>query len=151
MVLAIPQTFNIHGKLTDSGGSALDGTYGFNFSIYDAYTGGNLLWNSGNVSVTTDSSGIYNLILGGIDLSFSEQYYLGVAVGGDSEMSPRINLTSSPYAFRAQNVSVSGVEFDSNVNIGGYDFIVNNSDFFVSDLLCGRSQSRRNIYIRERR
>ncbi|MBU3912841.1 MAG: hypothetical protein KKE50_01985, partial [Nanoarchaeota archaeon] len=103
IVSAIPQTFNIHGKLADSGGNALSGTYNMNFTIYDAWTSGNALW-SDNYSVTTDSDGIYNIILTDIDLSFSAQYYLGVKVEDDAEMEPRINLTSTPYTFRA-NVS----------------------------------------------
>ena len=60
--LAIPQTFNINGKLTDSNGVALSGTYTFNFSIYNVATGGTYLWNSGAMSVTTDSNGIYYVI-----------------------------------------------------------------------------------------
>ena len=44
------------------------------------------------------------MILKDIDLDFSQQYYLGISVEGDSEMTPRMNLTSSPYVFRA-NVS----------------------------------------------
>ena len=117
-VCAIPQTFNIHGKVTDSGGTALSGATVMNFSIYDAWTSGNLLWTSDNQTVMVDSDGIYNFILSAIDLNFSEQYYLGVKIESDAEMIPRINLTSSPYAFRAQNVSISGVEFDSNVELG---------------------------------
>ena len=35
LVSAIPQTFNIHGKLTDSSGTALSGTYNMTFKIYD--------------------------------------------------------------------------------------------------------------------
>jgi hypothetical protein len=101
---AIPQTFNVHGKLTDSDGSALSGTYTLNFTIYDSYEAGSTLWSSGDLSITSDSEGIYNLILTAIDLNFSEQYYLGVTVEDDDEMTPRINLTSSPYTFRA-NVS----------------------------------------------
>jgi len=49
--------------------------------------------------VTTDSDGIYSVILSSIDLDFSSQYYLGLKVESDSEMTPRINLTSSPYSF----------------------------------------------------
>ena len=104
VVSAIPQTFNLHGKVTDSGGSALSGATVMNFSIYDSYTGGSRLWNSGNQTVIVDSDGIYSIILTAIDLNFSEQYYLGVEVGSDAEMTPRINLTSSPYSFRT-NVS----------------------------------------------
>ena len=61
LVSAIPQTFNINGKLTDSNGVALSGDYNFNFSIYNNATGGTYLWNSGVLSVTTDSNGIYHV------------------------------------------------------------------------------------------
>ena len=84
---AIPQTFNIHtrkghknlqagGKLTNSGGSALTGSYIMNFTIYDDVSAGNPLWSSGNQSISMDSDGIYNFILVDIDLDFSEQYYV---------------------------------------------------------------------------
>jgi len=58
-VSAIPQTFNINGKLTDTANSPLSGTYTFNFSIYSAASGGTHLWTSNAMSVTTDSNGIY--------------------------------------------------------------------------------------------
>ncbi|MFH1503299.1 MAG: hypothetical protein ABIE36_01425, partial [Candidatus Diapherotrites archaeon] len=101
LVSAIPQTFNIHGKLTDSGGNALSGTYNMSFRIYDAYTDGNTLWSVINQSITTDSDGVYSTILNAINLSFSEQYYLGITVESDDELLPRTNLTSSGYTFRA--------------------------------------------------
>ncbi|MBU4116322.1 MAG: hypothetical protein KKG94_01110, partial [Nanoarchaeota archaeon] len=101
LVSAIPQTFNIHGKLTDSSGNALSGTYDMSFRIYDAYTGGNTLWSVVDQSITTDSNGVYSTILNAINLSFSEQYYLGITVESDDELSPRTNLTSSGYTFRA--------------------------------------------------
>src|SRR3989344_8920455 len=116
IALAIPQTFNINGKLTDTSNTPLSGTYTFNFSIYSAATGGSYLWNSGAMSVTTDSNGIYNVVLNSVNLNFSAQYYLGIKVGTDAEMSPRLNLTSSPYAFVAQNVSAAGIIFDANVD-----------------------------------
>ena len=130
LVSAIPQTFNINGKLTDSSGSALSGTYTFNFSIYDAATGGSLLWTNNGVSVTTDSNGIYSVILNSINLNFSAQYYLGIKVGTDAEMSPRLNLTSSPYAFVAQNVSAAGIIFDANVDAGSRNITTTGSGFF---------------------
>ncbi len=71
------------------------------FKIYDVVTGGSELWVSANNSVTTDSDGVYNFILADVNLPFDVEYYLGVKVANDAEMTPRINLTSSPYAFRA--------------------------------------------------
>jgi len=101
LVSAIPQTFSVQGKLKDSSGNALSGTYNMSFRIYNVYTSGGALYTSGDTDVPTDSEGIYNVILKNIDLDFSEQYYVGVSVEGDAEMTPRINLTTSPYAFRA--------------------------------------------------
>ena len=130
IALAIPQTFNINGKLTDTTNSPLSGTYTFNFSIYSAATGGTHLWTSNAMSVTTDSNGIYNVILNSINLEFADQYYLGIKVGTDAEMSPRLNLTSSPYAFRAQNVSATGIIFDSNVDAGSRNITSTGTGFF---------------------
>src|SRR3989344_4444674 len=130
LVSAIPQTFNINGKLTDSNGVALSGTYTFNFSIYNVATGGTYLWNSGAMSVTTDSNGIYHVILNNVNLNFSEQYFLGIKVGTDAEMTPRLNLTSSPYAYMAQNVSVGGIIFDSNIDAGARNFTTTGTGFF---------------------
>src|SRR3989338_1403655 len=45
-------------------------------------------------------------------------------------MSPRLNLTSSPYAFRAQNVTVGGIIFDSNVDAGSRNITTTGSGLF---------------------
>jgi len=131
MVSAIPEDMSVNGRLTDDSGVALSGTYNLNFSIYDNVTVGNLMWNSGNVSVTTDSNGVFVARLADVDLNFSDDYFLGVKVEADAEMTPRVNLSSSGYSFRARNVSVAGVEFSSNVGIGAYNFSVDSSVFFV--------------------
>jgi len=101
-ISAIPQTISIQGKLTNSSNNALSGTYNMIFKIYNVSTGGSALY-SASQSLNTDSNGIYNAILNDINLTFTEQYFLGIQVESDAEMSPRINLTSSPYAFRANN------------------------------------------------
>jgi len=101
-ISAIPQTISIQGKLTNSSNNALSGTYNMIFKIYNVSTGGSALYSTSQ-SLNTDSNGIYNAILNDINLTFTEQYFLGIQVESDAEMSPRINLTSSPYAFRANN------------------------------------------------
>jgi hypothetical protein len=54
----------------------------------------------------TVNNGIYNVNLGDVNtitsLPFGLPYYLGVKVGTDPEMTPRIPLTSVGYAFRAK-------------------------------------------------
>jgi hypothetical protein len=134
ITLSVPQTFNIHGRLSNAT-DAVDGIFEFTFNIYNTYSGGSSLWNSvRNVTVT---DGIfYNVILNATGLNFSEQYYLGITIGADSEMAPRMNLTTDPYAFMAQNVYVGGVIFDENMDASGYNIT---ADYFIGDgsLLTG--------------
>jgi len=99
---SIPQTLNLHGKLTDENGTALNGTYNMSFKIYDSYTGGSVLWEIANQSITVDTNGVYNYILPDVNIGFEGLTYLGISVGEDSEMTPRINLTSTPYSYRAK-------------------------------------------------
>ena len=41
---AVPLFINYQGKLTDAGGNPLDGDFQMRFSLYDAPTGGTVLW-----------------------------------------------------------------------------------------------------------
>jgi len=103
---AVPQTINYQGYITDSGGTPIDATVQMTFKIYNVATGGTALWTEIQPSVTV-SDGIYSVVLGSVtplNLTFDTQYYLGVEVGTDGEMTPRQLLTSVPYAFSA-NVS----------------------------------------------
>jgi len=112
---AIPDTLTLQGKLANSTGNPQSGTYNFSFKIYDTYESGTKLYES-NKNITTDSNGVYDVILQGLgSLNFSSQYYLGITIGTDDESVPRINLTSSPYSFRA-NIS-SNLETDGNYEI----------------------------------
>jgi len=96
---------NYQGYLTNAAGVPISGTVQMVFSVYYVPTGGTAtaLWTeTQNVTVT---NGIYNVNLGEVTpmtLAFDVQYYLGVAVGTDPEMTPRQTLTSMGYAFRAE-------------------------------------------------
>ncbi len=99
---AVPGTINYQGYLTDSLGTPISATVPIVFSLYSGAIGGNALWiETQNVVV---ASGIYSVNLGSVNpitLPFEAQYYLGVKVGTDPEMTPRKALTSVGYAFRA--------------------------------------------------
>jgi hypothetical protein len=106
----IPQTMSYQGVLTDANGNAVpDGNYNIFFRLYDDDSG-NQRWTEGhNVEVT---DGIFSVILGTIsplNLNFDRQYWLGIAIGGGAELSPRIQLTSAPYSLTAQSVADSAV------------------------------------------
>jgi hypothetical protein len=50
------------------------------------------------------NNGVFNVLLGTatpIALAFDKQYYLGITVGNDPEMTPRQALRSAPYAIKA--------------------------------------------------
>ncbi|MBI2659632.1 hypothetical protein HYX07_00545 [Candidatus Woesearchaeota archaeon] len=122
IAFAIPNSLTLQGKLTDLAGASQVGTFNFTFKIYDNVTGGNELWAVINQSVTTDANGIYDIILSGLNLTFADQYYLGIAVQGENESVPRINLTSSPYSFRANTseaLNPNASYFVRNLSVSG--------------------------------
>ena len=100
---AIPRTLNFQGYLTNAAGNPVNETLEMGFSIYGTETGGAALWNETYPEVHL-LSGVYSVLLGSvtpIPLDFGTQYYLGIRVGSDPEMTPRLPLSSVGYAFRA--------------------------------------------------
>ena len=102
----IPHLINYQGMLTQSDGKTPvpDGQYSLTFKIYGSESGTDSLWREYhyNMQVTT---GLFNVILGSVtalNLAFDTDYWLGIRVGTDPELSPRIRLTSVGYAYRAQ-------------------------------------------------
>ncbi len=102
----IPQTISYQGVLTDANGIVVsNGNYQLTFRLYDVAAGGTALWTETHSAVTVDN-GVFNVILGSLtsfNLPFDKQYYLGVSVGGDPELAPRIQLASSPYSLSSLN------------------------------------------------
>jgi len=103
LAMAVPNSLNVQGKLVNASGGVLIGTYDFTLRIYDSYTGGSLLYQTTSTQ-TTDARGVYDIVMENIDLPFDIPYYLAIRIDTDAEMQPRINLTSTPYTFRA-NIS----------------------------------------------
>ncbi len=101
------RTINYQGRVTDlSGNPVVDGTHSIVVSFYDAPTGGTLKWTDSFTSVNT-KNGYFNILLGSgtqkLDtLDFSVQYYIGVRVDMDSEMTPRQPLAGVPYALNVE-------------------------------------------------
>jgi hypothetical protein len=104
LVLAqVPQTLHYQGYLTSSAGQPVSGAAQITFRLYDAASGGNLLWQETHASVNV-ADGNYQAILGSttpFSLPFDAQYWLGITVGADAEMAPRQALASSGYALRS--------------------------------------------------
>lgn len=101
LVQAQSARLGVQGILKKSNGNAVDdGTYSLTFKLYDVASGGAALWTETQTSVEL-TSGIYTATLGSVtalNIPFDKTYYLGVTVGTGAEMSPRIQLTTAPYA-----------------------------------------------------
>lgn len=101
----IPQTLNYQGQLRTATGQPVTATVGMTFCLYTTATGGSSLWCETHSSVAVDN-GSFDVLLGSVnslnDLPFDTQYYLGIKVSGDTEMTPRLALSSAPSAFKAE-------------------------------------------------
>ena len=106
---ATPITINFQGFLKDSSGTAISANKSIVFSLYTVASGGSSIWNSTKTVTVTD--GVYSTVLGDTTaltgLAFDTQYYLGINVAGDGEMTPRQPLTSTAYAIKAKQLDVA--------------------------------------------
>lgn len=108
---AVPHLINYQGRLTDTNGSPLNGSYSITFRIYDAESAGNLLWQGTYASVSI-TKGIFNILLGDVsdtgfnfsNLAFDKPYWLEIKVGTDAPMAPRQRITSAGYAISAERL-----------------------------------------------
>lgn len=101
---AVPQLINYQGRMTHIAGDPLDTTVSITFTIYDDATSGSAVWTETQAAVTV-TEGLFNVPLGSVtplvDSVFGDtSRYLGVQIGGDTELSPRTRLVSAGYAFR---------------------------------------------------
>jgi hypothetical protein len=102
-------TVNYQGRLSDSDGVPLDGTYGMSFALYDAATDGNLVWGPEEHTAVEVSDGLFSVGLGsktsgGIPTTtWNGDRYLEIAVGGET-LEPRELIRSVPIAGMALTV-----------------------------------------------
>ena len=109
-----PETISYQGVLSTGNSSPVpDGTHELTFSIHTAAEGGTALWTeTQSVPVI---NGIFNVILGKVNplrISFDQPYRLAVRVNGGNELTPRIELTASPYSLHARSVADSSITTD---------------------------------------
>jgi hypothetical protein len=68
----VPGLINYQGRLTDANGAPVTGSKNFSLSIYDAATGGNLLYTENIGAVTLDDNGVYSFHFGSAGTSNSQ-------------------------------------------------------------------------------
>ena len=110
---AVPGTMNYQGTLIDDMGTPVTGDVIMYFHMYDDLTDGTLLWSE--QQTVHVSNGIYNIQLGATNLIDStvfagDEVYLEVRLWDDytglEVFSPRQRLTSTAYAFQAENAQM---------------------------------------------
>ncbi|HXR49924.1 MAG TPA: hypothetical protein VN778_02765, partial [Verrucomicrobiae bacterium] len=134
---AVADTINFQAKLeTSDGAIANDGDYNVEFKIYNAASGGTALWTEDYLNSASHGvhvvNGYLTVNLGSITafpstMAWDQSLYITMNIGGtggsaswDGEMSPRLQLTSVPYAFQAK--SASQLQVSSGGNVGTLSF-----------------------------
>ena len=140
-------TIAYQGRLADTGGTPLTGTYNMIFRLYNAASGGVPLWEeqwTGANSVQV-SDGLFNVMLGSLTpiaqqvIAANNNLFLGISVGTDGEMSPRVQLGSVPFAVQALTVpdgSITKAKLAADVQLsnfggrpGSYPYLVHLRNF----------------------
>jgi hypothetical protein len=120
----IPFLMNYQGMLTDTGGNPLNGDYDLTFKIYGQSSGGSAVWTEVQTGVQVQD-GLFNVTLGSVSALPSSIFddtvrYLGITVGADPELSPRIRITSMAYAYRALVADSAAVAGSGTGGAGGW-------------------------------
>jgi hypothetical protein len=102
--ITTPQMLSYQGKLTDTLGQPVpNNDYSVAFKLYTVPSGGSAFWNE-TQSVTT-KGGLFSVLLGSVaqieSVPSSGNLYLGMAVAGGAELSPRLRLVGSAYSYLA--------------------------------------------------
>jgi hypothetical protein len=115
----IPRTLSYQGVLADQlGNPRPDGFYPFTFRLYSVPTGGAPTWSE--TQSLEVKKGLFTAVLGSvtpfpIGLKFNQQYWLGVRVAPDAEMTPRTQITSVGSSFDAMRADLAESVPDSSV------------------------------------
>ncbi|MEE4178394.1 MAG: tail fiber domain-containing protein [Bacteroides sp.] len=101
---AVPATIDFQGRLHDHGGSPVNATLSIKFSLYDVGSGGTALWTETKSVQVTD--GLFQVKLGDVTPFNASHFsgsdrWLGIQVGAEAEMSPRMKISSVGYAIQA--------------------------------------------------
>jgi len=108
--ITIPRMLSYQGKLLDNfGNPVLDTTYSVLFSLYTVPSGGGAFWSE--TQTVRTRTGLFSVLLGSVTpigaLPEAGALYLGMKVGADPEMTPRVQVTSAAYAYIARKADTA--------------------------------------------
>lgn len=131
---AVPSQLNFQGKLLDTSNNPRNGSFNFTFKIYDAASAGNLLWSETQNGLSV-SNGVFAAQLGAVTpipagVFGGANAYLEITVGSEVG-SPRQQLVTAPYAFKAAAVDSPLPAGDTQyIQVGGV--LQSGATFYVS-------------------
>lgn len=110
---AAANTLTYSGYLVKAGGGAETANVSVTFALYDVATGGAPLWSESD-SITPSADGWFSTTLGDgtpfpAAVDFSQQLYLGIKVGLELEMAPRVKVGNAPRALSAEWSALNGI------------------------------------------
>ncbi len=151
----VPDFVNYQGRLRDSSGNPITTPVTIQFSLYTdpvhgsptdtPSAGGYLLWtetydgSSPNCQqITPGTDGIFAQHLGECVhfpdyLDFTQQYYLGVKIGSDAEATPRVPLSTHPYAFTSKRLYAEGEDIFITTVSSGNIVLQSAGDILIHD------------------
>ncbi len=135
------QHISIQGTLKDDNGAAVaDGSRSITFKLYQQDVGGTADWEE--TATVEVKGGIYSHLLGSVvalpPTIFANTLYLGVNVAG-SELSPRTEMTYSPYALSVQTAQQALTLVGCQGAVGDIKYsILPPADFFTENGDCWR-------------
>ena len=108
--ITIPQMLSYQGKLTDTlGVPVADTLYAIRFRLYAQPTGGTQFWEEDQQVRTQE--GLFSVLLGSVtpigSVPDAGALYLGMAVSGGAELTPRLRIASAAYAYLSERAADS--------------------------------------------
>jgi trimeric autotransporter adhesin len=106
--ITIPRVLSYQGKLTDTlGVPVMDTTHSVEFRLYTAPSGGSAFWNE--TQTVRTKAGLLSVLLGSVipigSMPDAGAVYLGMAVAGGGELSPRLRIASAAYAYLSERAA----------------------------------------------
>ncbi|HVZ38363.1 MAG TPA: hypothetical protein VHI13_03730 [Candidatus Kapabacteria bacterium] len=114
----VPRTINYQGRIKGASG-LLQGSHSMRLRLYTQASGGTAIFDETQDANFTD--GIFTVAIGGgttggipATIPFDRQLWMGVAIDGRAELSPRFILRSSPYSLRAAGADSAARAHDAD-------------------------------------
>jgi hypothetical protein len=150
---AVESIFNYQGYLRNPDGSLVNGTHTITATIYDAATAGNAKYTT-TIQDVVVRDGVFNIVLGDQDpisdpsTFASGPRFIGISVGGGSELIPRQRVNPVPWALQANtaltlvdNASIHGFTSDKAITVNG-DATINGGATISNALNVGELKTK---------